>query len=271
MTSRSDAVELARDALAALGEGARDLCAGAARLMLFVVSVLRHGALPPAGPLAEQCWVLSRQCVLPVTLVVLPMGALISLQGASLIESFGVERLLAPLVALTAVRELAPGFAAMMVAMQAGTAVSAEVAVMRVREELDAYELMAVDPLRHVVAPRLWAGMLVAPLLSVLALLWAVMGAWAVAVGARGFASRAFLEGCLVTITPWDLAAMTIKSAVFGLVLCAVACFEGWYARGGALGVGRATNRAVVGAILGILMFNYVLNSLLYGAPAVFT
>lgn len=206
-----------------------------------------------------------------MTLVVVPMGALISLQGASLIQAFGVERLLAPLVAVIVVRELAPGFAAMMVAMQAGTSVAAQVAVMRVREELDAYEMMAVDPLKHVISPRLWAGTLVAPLLCALAMFWAVMGAWVVAVGVRGFASRAFIDGCLHAISRWDLAAALIKSAAFGLMLSAVACYEGYHAHKSAQGVGRATNRSVVGAILGILLCNYVLNSLLYAVPAVLT
>lgn len=262
----------ALDGLAALGANVRAFVAGAARLMLFVLNVLRHGALPPWGELVSQCWSLVAQCLLPVTLVVVPMGALISLQGASIIQSFGVERLLAPLVAVTVVRELAPGFAAMMVAMQAGTSVAAQVAVMRVREELDAYEMMGVDPLRHVVSPRLWAGTLVAPLLCTLAMAWAVMGAWVVAVGVRGFASRAFVDGCLQAISRWDLFAALIKSAVFGLTLSAMACYEGYHARRGAEGVGRATNRSVVGAILGILLCNYVLNSVLYAAvPAVLT
>lgn len=262
-------MSFALEGLAAMGAAVRNLTGGAGRVIRFVGMVLRHGAFPPVGLLAHQCWLLVRQCMIPVALVVMPMGALISLQGASLIQAFGVERLLAPLVALTVVRELAPGFAAMMVAMQAGTSLTAEVAVMRVREELDAYEMMSVDPLRFVIAPRMWAGLLMAPLMCVLAMGLAVLGAWAVA-GARGFAPRAFLDGVLSAVTPYDLYAALLKSAVFGLLLSALACFEGWSARGGAMGVGRATNRSVVGAILAILMANYVLNSVLYaGVPAV--
>jgi len=257
-------VALVLDGLAGLGAAVRGMVASLGALVRFVAGVLRHGGLPPAGELVHQCMTLVRRCILPVTLVVVPMGALISLQGAALIQQFGVERLLAPLVAITVVRELAPGFAALMVAMQAGTALAAEIAVMRVREELDAYEVMAVDPLRHVVAPRLFAGVLIAPLLAVMAMGLAIMGSWLVAVGIRGFSSRAFLEGCLAAISTWDLAACLIKSAVFGAVLSSVACFEGYTAHRSAEGVGRASNRSVVSAILSILVANYVLNSLLY-------
>lgn len=255
---------LVLDGLATIGAGVRELVASLGALLGFLLSVLRHGALPPLEDALHQCFILVRRCILPVTLVVVPMGALISLQGASLIQQFGVERLLAPLVAITVVRELAPGFAALMVAMQAGTAVAAEIAVMRVREELDAYEIMAVDPLRHVVAPRLVAGVLIAPLLAVMAMALAILGSWLVAVGAREFSSRAYLEACLSAITTWDLAACLIKSAVFGSVLSSIACFEGFTAHRSAEGVGRASNRSVVGAILAILVANYVLNSLLY-------
>lgn len=257
------------DGLAEIGAGVREGIESLGALIRFLWSVLRNGALPPVEELLHQCFILVRRCILPVTLVVVPMGALISLQGATLIQQFGVERLLAPLVAITVVRELAPGFAALMVAMQAGTAVAAEIAVMRVREELDAYEIMAVDPLRYVVAPRLVAGALIAPLLSVMAMGLAIMGSWLVAVGARGFSSRAYLDACFSTISTWDLAACIIKSVVFGSVLSSIACFEGFTAHRSAEGVGRASNRSVVGAILSILVANYVLNSLLYAGVAV--
>src|SRR5688572_28601353 len=112
------------DGLAALGSGLRAVVQGSGRLLRFLGQVLRHGAFPPLGELIHQCWKMVRRCLMHVTLVVVPMGALISLQGAAMIQAFGVERLLAPLVALTVVRELAPGFAAMMVAMQAGTSVA---------------------------------------------------------------------------------------------------------------------------------------------------
>lgn len=261
-------METLLDGLAALGAALTTVVAGAGRLLRFLALVARHGAFPPRQALVQQCWLLVRRCLLPVAFVVVPMGALISLHGAAMIQAFGAERLLAPLVALVVVRELAPGFAAMMVAMQAGTSVTAEVAVMRIREELDAYEVLAVDPLRHVVAPRLWAGLLMAPLLCVLAMGLAVMGAFMVAVAWRGFAARAFVEGCLSAVTPYDLTAALIKSMVFGLLLGGLCCYEGWHAHGGAAGVGRAANRSVVGAILGILFANYVLNSVLYAGVA---
>ncbi|MEW5854274.1 MAG: ABC transporter permease [Myxococcota bacterium] len=254
------------DGLAELGAETRAFLTTAGRVLRFLLLVLRHGVwpVPPLRTLTTQAFALVQQCLVPVTLVVVPMGALISLQGASMIQNFGVERLLAPLVALTVVRELAPGFAALMVAMQAGTSVAAEIAVMRVREELDAYEIMSVDPLRHVVAPRLISGALITPMITVISMGLSVAGAWAVAVGARGFASRAFLDGCLSAITRYDLAASLLKSAVFGVLLSAMSCFEGYTAEKSAAGVGRAANRSVVGAILAILLANYVLNSVLF-------
>jgi phospholipid/cholesterol/gamma-HCH transport system permease protein len=261
---------LVLDGLAALGAQTRGFLRTGGQVLRFSVDVVAHGMWPPVplGPTLGHAWDLVRRCLLPVTLVVVPMGALISLQGAAMIQNFGVERLLAPMVGLTVVRELAPGFSALMVAMQAGTALAAQVAVMRVRDELDAYEVMGVDPLRHVVAPRLVAAALVTPLLTTLSMALAVLGSWSVAVLARGFAARAFLDACLESVAPWDLWAAFIKAVVFGVLLSSLSCFEGFTAERSAAGVGRAANRSVVGAMVAILLANYVLNSVLFAGVA---
>src|SRR5512137_1966543 len=143
----------------AFGRPAIDAVAAAGATALFLLRglgvIARHGF-----PLRETVRLIGQlgvRCIGPVVLVVAPMGAVMALEGDVIVRWFGVDRLLAPLVALAMAREIAPGFSALMIAMQAGAAIAAELGAMRARDEIDAHEVMAVDPLRALVAPRLVA------------------------------------------------------------------------------------------------------------------
>ena len=250
----------------AFGQPAIEAVAEAGATALFLArtlgNLIRHGA-----PLRETVRLVAQlglRCVVPVVLVVAPMGAVIALQGHVVVRLFGVDRMLAPLVSIAMVREVAPGFAALMVAMQAGGAIAAELGAMRAREEIDAHEVMAVDPIRALVVPRLVAGVIVTPLLNLVAVVCGIGAAYLVAVYGRGLAGGAFIENSLTWLTPADLWGGELKAAVYGLLITAISCYQGFHATRSAAGVGEAANRAVVHAIVVLPLANYALNSALY-------
>ncbi|MFH1811094.1 MAG: ABC transporter permease [Pseudomonadota bacterium] len=256
--------------LRALGHPALAAVADLGATVLFLArtlgNILRSGV--PLRPTVELIAQLGLRCVVPVVLVVAPMGAVIALEGHIIVQLFGVDRLLGPMVAMAMAREVGPGLAALMVAMQAGGAIAAELGAMRVNSEIDAHEVMAVDPIRALVAPRLVAGLVVTPLLNLLAVLAGVGAAYAVAVFARGMAGAAFVENALRWLTFTDLWGGELKAAVYGLLIAAVSCYQGFFAQRSAAGVGEAANRAVVQSIVLLPLANYVLNSALYAGIA---
>ncbi len=250
----------------ALGKPAIQAVTDVGATVLFLArtlgNLLRHGA--PLRATVALIAQLGLRCVVPVVLVVAPMGAVIALEGHIIVKLFGVDRLLGPMVAMALAREIGPGLAALMVAMQAGGAIAAELGAMRVNNEIDAHEVMAVDPIRALVVPRLIAGIVVTPLLSLLAVVSGMGAAYLVAVYGRGLAGGAFIENALGWLSFTDLWGGELKAGVYGLLITAVACYQGFHARRSAAGVGEAANRAVVHAIVVLPLANYVLNSLLY-------
>jgi len=253
-------------ALRGFGQPAISAVAEAGATALFLIRTL--GNLFRGGfPLRETVRLVAQlglRCVVPVVLVVAPMGAVIALEGHVIVQLFGVDRLLAPLVAIAMAREVAPGFCALMVAMQAGGAIAAELGAMRACEEIDAHEVMAVDPIRALVVPRLVAGLVVTPLLNLIAMVCGVCAAYVVAVYGHGMAGGAFIDNSLSWLGAADLWGGELKAAVYGLLITAVSCYQGFHARRSAEGVGEAANRAVVHSIVALPIANYALNSALY-------
>lgn len=205
------------------------------------------------------------RCALPVVLVCSPVGAMLALQSLNLARVFGVDRLLPPLVASTVVRELAPGFAAVMVCFQAGAGIAAELATMRVQEELDAMAVMGVDAHALVMGPRVIATAVTTAILNVAAVLCGLLGGYLVAVPLAGMGHTAYLTGTLEGLTLTDLWLSEGKTFLFGLGIGAVSVTFGNDATGGSEGVGRAANRTVVVSVILVLVANYVLNTTLFG------
>ncbi len=160
-------------------------------------------------------------------------------------------------------RELGPVMAAIMVTGRAGAAMAAQLASMRITEQIDALEVMAVDPFEYLVAPRVLAGVLMLPLLSVFFSAIGTVAASLVACGVMELSYPTYWEQFAKVVDLIDLKHCVVKAAVFGLVLSWVACFYGFRAQGGAQGVGYATRTTVVVSCLGILLTDYVLTSLL--------
>ncbi|OGR01846.1 MAG: hypothetical protein A2284_04685 [Deltaproteobacteria bacterium RIFOXYA12_FULL_61_11] len=200
--------------------------------------------------------------LLPVIAVLAPFGSVIVLQGLSLTRQYGTEQLIGSLLAVALVRELSPCVTAIMVAAQSGSMVASELGAMRIRQEIDALELMAVRPFAYLIAPRVLGITVACGVVNLCALLSGLAGGYLVAVPIAGMDEGVFLANMFTPITGLDLLATVVKSLVFGLIIGSVSVWQGYRATGGALGVGRAVNRAVVGSILCFIVVNYGLTTL---------
>ena len=194
-----------------------------------------------------------------------PFGAVIGIQGMAILSMFSAERLLSNLLTLFTVRELAPVIAAVLVAAQAGASFAAELGAMRIKEELDATQVMGVDPVAWHVAPRVIAMMLVVPLITIVGAGVGLLGGYGVAVGMEGQEHGVFIANLASNLSVFDLLGAGLKGGVYGLLIGTVACWKGYLVTGGAEGVGRAVNDTVVLCVMYILVANYLLSSLLFG------
>lgn len=219
---------------------------------LLVPETIRH---------ADTLW---RRCLAPVLITILPFGAVIGLQGMQVFDLFGAHRLLSGLLSLVIIRELAPVLAAVLIVAQGGASFAAELGAMRIKEELDATEVMAIDPLRYHVAPRVAAMTLVTPLLTSLAVLSGMAGGYLVATLSYGQSKGVFLENVSAMSQPNDVLSSVVKGLVLGLLMGLLSCYQGYYTTGGSEGVGRAVNRTVVQGVLTILGANWVLSLWLF-------
>ena len=200
-----------------------------------------------------------------VSLTAFFIGAVLALQLVDGFRDFGAENQTGAVVGLGLSREIGPVFAALMVTSRAGSAMTTEIGSMRVTSQIDALTTMAVNPIQYLVVPRLVAGVLMVPILTMLFNIVGMFGAWLVATKMLGIDAGIFL-GRMRWLVDWDdVQQGLIKAAVFGLVVCLIACRQGFYADGGAAGVGRATNRAVVHSAIAILVLDYLVTGLVLG------
>lgn len=203
------------------------------------------------------------QCLLPVLAIVVPTGMVTTLQGLHVFDMFGAQRLLSSLLAEAIFRELSPTLVSIMVASQAGSAVSGEIGTMRVKEEIDALEVMAVDPFQYVIVPRLLALAMMVPIINAIASFGGILGGYAVAIGLKGLNSGVFMANLFSFTKMEHIWGGMLKAGVFGIIVALISCYKGYHVTGGALGVGRAANTTVVHSILLIVAVNYFLTSAL--------
>jgi len=194
-------------------------------------------------------------------------GMVLALQTTYSLRDFGAEGVVGQVVAVSLTREIAPVFAALMVAARAGSAMAAELGNMRITEQIDALVTMAVSPVQYLLSPRLLAAVLTVPLLCVLYSCVGMAGAWLVAVRWLGVDPGIFISNIERHLLPSDFFMGIIKAAVFGFLIAAISCTRGYSASGGARGVGEATTQAVVHSAVSILIANYLLTTLLLGNP----
>ncbi|MEO5971163.1 MAG: ABC transporter permease [Bdellovibrionia bacterium] len=191
------------------------------------------------------------------------MGAVLGYQLYMSLHKFGAEALLGGTVGVSLFREMGPVMSAIMVTGRAGAAMAAEISSMRITEQIDALEVMAVDPFEYLVAPRVAAGVLMMPILAIFFSLVGSVAAAGVACGVMDLQYSIYWHQFFRMVDPIDITHCLVKSAAFGLVLTWVGCFFGFRARGGALAVGHATRSTVVISCLTILLCDYLITSIL--------
>lgn len=193
------------------------------------------------------------------------VGMVLALQGFETLQNFGAAEAVGVLVATSLVKELGPVVAGLLFASRAGSAITAEIGLMKTTEQLSAMEMMAVNPLARVVAPRFWAGVISMPMLAAIFSVMGVFGGWLVAVKLLGVDNGTFWSQMQAQIDfRLGIVNGIIKSFVFGTAITAIAVFEGYDAPPTAEGVASATTRTVVESALAVLALDFVLTVLMF-------
>jgi len=197
------------------------------------------------------------------------VGMVLGMQGYETLQRYGSEQALGVLVALSLVRELGPVVAALLFASRAGSAITAEIGLMKATEQLSAMEMMAVDPIARVVAPRFWGGVISMPLLAAMFSAMGVFGGYLVGVVLIGVDEGAFWSQMQAAVDfRNDIVNGVIKSFVFGVAVTAIAVFEGYDAPPTAEGVSGATTRTVVTSALAVLALDFILTAFMFRGGA---
>lgn len=245
-----------RQQLASLGWSAR----------LFLQLLLRSPqSLARFGLVREQIYFLGNHSLSIIGVSGLFVGFVLALQGYYTLQRYGSSEAVGLLVALSLVRELGPVVAALLFAGRAGTSLTAEIGLMKAGEQLTAMEMMAVDPLTRVLAPRFWGGVIAMPLLAAVFSAVGVIGGWLVAVQLIGIDEGAFwsqMQGGVEVFA--DVGNGVIKSLVFGVTVTFVALLQGYACKPTPEGVAQATTRTVVVASLAVLALDFVLTAMMF-------
>ncbi len=190
-------------------------------------------------------------------------GMVLGLQGVLMLRRVGSEAFVGPAVAVSLVRELGPVLAALMVTGRAGSALAAEIGVMRITEQIDALTVMALNPMRYLVVPTIVAGIIALPILNWVFDVVGIFGGYLVAVKLFGLSGGTYFGQIQSFLSTTDIWVGFWKSLAFGVVVTWVACYKGFYVGHGAEGVGRATTEAVVLASVLIFVLDYLMGSVL--------
>ena len=239
---------------------------GRAVVFLFRILLSLPSALARPRLVAQQVY---GSGVLSLAIIVISgafVGMVLALQGYRLLVRFGAEESLGLSVAFAVIRELGPVLTALLLAGRAGSALAAEIGLMRATDQLSGMEMMAVDPIKRVVAPRFLGGVIAVPILTVIFSAMGIFGAWLEAVIILGVDEGAFWSQMQAQVDlREDVMSGIIKSFFFGIAASLLAVFEGYNCVPTAEGVGRATTRAVVHTSLTVLVLNFMLTAWLLG------
>jgi len=211
--------------------------------------------------LIRQIMFFGNRSLLIVILTGLFAGMVLALQGYYTLMKFGSEALLGPAVALSLIRELGPVLSALMVTGRAGSALTAEIGIMRISEQIDALLAMALSPIKYLVVPNILAALIAFPLLSAIFDVVGIYGGWLVAVKLLGLGSGTYFSQMEQFVDMADIIMGLEKSLCFGLLVSWVCCYKGYYAGFGAKGVSKATTAAVVLSSVLVLVFDYLIGS----------
>lgn len=246
-----------RAQLVGLGQGARLF----ARLLALLPAVLKR-----PGLVRDQIHFLGNYSLGIIAVSGLFVGFVMALQGYYTLQDFGSADALGQLVALSLIRELGPVVTALLFAGRAGTSLTAEIGLMKAGEQLSAMEMMAVDPVRRILAPRFWGGIIAMPVLAAVFSAVGIIGGWLVGVVMIGVDDGAFWSQMRGGVDVWDdIANSVLKSVVFGVTVTFVALLQGYAAQATPEGVARATTRTVVVSSLAVLALDFVLTAVMFG------
>ncbi|EHA1126560.1 lipid asymmetry maintenance ABC transporter permease subunit MlaE [Vibrio navarrensis] len=239
---------------------------GRASLMLFGAVFTRPQPLKNLPLLVKQVHSVGVQSLAIIVVSGLFIGMVLSLQGYVILVDYGAEGSLGQMVALSLLRELGPVVTALLFAGRAGSALTAEIGLMKATEQLSSMEMMAVDPLKRVIAPRLWAGLISMPLLAMIFMAVGIWGGQLVGVDWKGIDHGSFWSAMQASVElGQDIGNSMIKCVVFAVTVTWIALFNGYDAVPTSEGISRATTRTVVHSSLAVLGLDFVLTALMFG------
>lgn len=237
------------------------------RITFFLFKSLVGKPNPQAfGLLIDQLYFVGVLSLVIIMVSGLFIGMVLGLQGYNILSKFGAEPALGQLIALSLLRELGPVVSALLFAGRAGSALTAEIGLMKATEQLDSLEMMSVNPLRRVIAPRFWAGQIAMPLLALIFSAVAIFGGYLVGVQWLGVDTGAFWSNMQAAVQfQDDVVNGVIKSIVFGGVVTWIALYQGYHCDPTSEGIGRATTHTVVYSSLAILGLDFFLTAVMFG------
>jgi phospholipid/cholesterol/gamma-HCH transport system permease protein len=233
-------------------------------LMIFIGNTMLRSVKPPVNfrLLMKQLEFVGNQSFGVMVMAGMMIGAVFGLQFGEIFRIFGAEGMIGAAAGFALSKELAPVVGSFLVTARAGSSMAAEIATMRVNEQIDAMRVMAVNPYNYLVAPRILAGIIMMPLLTIIFTVSGVACAFVIGVVIYDVDRAMFFENIAWIVEPNDIAEGLQKAVVFGLILTSVGCYKGFNASGGAKGVGRATTEAVVISLVTILVVDFFMSYL---------
>jgi phospholipid/cholesterol/gamma-HCH transport system permease protein len=218
----------------------------------------------PLAEFLDQVWFLAKVTTVPVILISIPFGMIISLHVGSFLTQLGSQAHMGAAMVLAVVREEAPVATALLIAGAGGSAMCADLGARRIREEIDAMEVLAINPIHRLIMPRILAAMVVAVLLDAIVSVAGIAGGWFFAVVVQHGTTSSYFSSFNELSQIADLWMALLKALVFGFVGGMVACYKGFFARGGPKGVGDAVNQAVVITFLLLFFLNFILTAVYF-------
>lgn len=236
------------------------------RVFIFFVSVFKAfpGFWRKGHLVLEQMVAMGIESLPLVFVTSIFTGAVAAVQAAYQFQDYVPMRYLGSVIGKSVVIELGPVLTALVVAGRVGASIAAELGTMRVTEQIDALETIGISPIRYLAVPRMVAGMVMLPVVTIFADFLAIVGAYVVAYISLNVPTNTFMEGLRLFFHLRDIFGGLVKSFFFGIVIATMGCYFGFHAEGGAEGVGRATTRAVVSSCLSILVLDYMLATLIF-------
>ncbi len=210
----------------------------------------------------KQCEFVGNQSILVMILSGMMIGAVFGLQFGEIFRIFGAEGMIGAAAGYALSKELAPVIGSFLVTARSGSSMAAEIATMRVNEQIDAMRVMAVNPYNYLVAPRIWASVAMMPLLTMIFIISGVFCSFVIGVVIYDVDLAVFFDKIQWIVKPRHLWEGGKKAMIFGLIFSSVGCYKGFFARGGAKGVGRATTEAVVISLVTILIVDFFISYL---------